>query len=132
MSNLFKRAITGSILVVGIIAMLFLGFRVFTLFTMVLGLGLSAELDWANSSGRQAKKDSQNTHDAGLCFSILNLHWCCWFTHNRGAIGWPLLILVGGISFLFSACTSSFTEEIPWLIWEVIFSPFPMLPCPFA
>ena len=61
MSNLFKRAITGSILVVGIIAMLFLGFRVFTLFTMVLGLGLSAELiGLIQVEGKQKKIHKNN------------------------------------------------------------------------
>lgn len=95
MSNLFKRAITGSILVVGIISMLFLGFRVFTLFTMVLGLGLSAELIGLIQVEGKQKKIHKTLTTLGFvflsstCIGVVGLHII------GGAIEWPLLVLLG-------------------------------------
>mgnify|MGYP005739196269 CR=1 FL=1 len=80
MSNLLKRGITGSILVASIIVMLFLGFRVFTLFTMLLGLGLSAELIGLTQVDSPQKKIHKTLTKLGFvflsssCIGIVGLH----------------------------------------------------------
>lgn len=94
MNNLLKRGITGSILVAGIIAILFLGFRVFTLFTMLLGLGLSAELIGLTQVDNPQKKIHKAYTKLGFvflssgCIGVVGLHVV------GAPIGWPLLILL--------------------------------------
>ena len=94
MNNLFKRGITGSILVLGIIGVLHLGFRVFTLFTLLLGVLLSAEFIDLTSASNQDKKPSKRM--VNLAFLLLSA-CCIGFTslHIMGhSYPWlPLLLL---------------------------------------
>lgn len=80
MSNLVKRSITGSILVLGIIGILHLGFRVFTLFTMLLGVLLSTEfIELTRASCKETKYHKRIINLAFIlvsacCIGLTSLH----------------------------------------------------------
>ncbi|MEC7267880.1 MAG: phosphatidate cytidylyltransferase [Bacteroidota bacterium] len=94
MSNLLKRGITGSILVASIIVMLFLGFRVFTLFTMLLGLGLSAELIGLTQVDSPQKKIHKTLTKLGFVFLSSSCIGVVGLYIVGAPIDWPLLLLL--------------------------------------
>ena len=94
MSNLLKRAITGSIIVASIIVMLFLGFRVFTLFTMLLGLGLSAELIGLIQVDSPQKKIHKTLTKLGFVFLSSSCIGVVGLYIVGAPIDWPLLLLL--------------------------------------
>ena len=94
MSNLFKRGLTGSILIASIIVMLFLGFRVFTLFTMLLGLGLSAELIGLTQVDSPQKKIHKTLTKLGFVFLSSGCIGVVGLQIVGAPIHWPLLLLL--------------------------------------